>query len=419
MRRLLLIVVVVVAFAATAVAEFTVETVETGDTGYTPEIALDGLSRPGICFANETDDSAKIAHWTGDAWDIDTIDSDGDVGSYCGVFFDGDNEPHVAYRDNGDKFVRYAYRDDDSWTIITLDGTAPTGLGLSVARDSLGWPRTSSVQEDYVEVAYSWMDGGGAYTTYVSDWQTVGGRATGLAVNSGDVSYIAFHETEWNDIWLTRGHDDAWQFLLIDGDETTDQLGTDLALALEGNEFHIAYYNETEGSLYYAAGTWTDFSVELLDGDGDAGSSLDLTLDAAGTPHACYYDAAEDMLRYAYRDTPGWRTYRVADGAGFECSLVVDDSGLVTMTYRDAKPSTLYVARGDASGLPQYGGAIGDDDDDTTGDDDDDATDDDASDDDASDDDATDDDATDDDATDDDTAAGDDDDDDDGGGCAC
>ena len=426
MRFGLIALLAVLLAAVVAHADFVIETLATGDTGYLTNLALDSAQRPGICFADEEEDSLRYGEWRGGDWSFQTLDYEGDVGSYCSMYYDPlDDQPHIAYRDNGDKFVRYTHRTGGEWPVITLDGAAPVGVGISMARGANGWPRVASIQLDYFAVAYNWLTAEGPYTTYVSDWQNVGGEHVGLAIDSSNVSNIAFHETVWGDVWLARGHDETWEFLQIDGDTSVAALGADLAFALDADDqFHVAYHNDTAGTLFYATGTWDDFDIERIDAQGNCGSPLDLTIDSAGAPHVCYYDEAAVMLRYAYRGPNRWHVYRIADNVGLDCSIVVDDAGVVSIAYRDAPPSTLYLAQGDAEGMPEYG--TGDDDDDD--DDDDTTTDDDAVDDDVVDDDATDDDVADDDAVDDDTTgdddatdddAADDDDDDDGGSCGC
>ncbi|MDP8224467.1 MAG: hypothetical protein P9L99_13990 [Candidatus Lernaella stagnicola] len=405
MKRMIYAVVFVLAMAAVAHAGFVIDTVEEGDTGYFTEIALTSDDRPGICYLNKDNYAAHYAEWTGAAWETETVDADGNVGSNCGIFFDAADDPHMAYRDDGDGKVRYAAWDGDSWNIRVIDKAFPTGTGLAVAHDGDYWLRTASVQTNVEEIAYTYMNAIGPHTKYVGgDLYTIGGEALGLAVTPDGQSIVSWYypDTNCRAMWLARGHTAGWDFKLVDGDESWDVIGrySDVQVDATGG-IHLVYLNEDKGALYYARGTWNNLHTDqMVTG---VGTSFDQSLDGDGNPHVCFVHEASGALLYANLNDKGWwHIYKVDDAAGRDCSLAVDSAGVVTIAYRGAHPSPLFVARGDESGLPDLGG-----------DDDDDATDDDASDDDVGpgDDDASgDDDATDDDeAADDDDTAGDDD----------
>ncbi|GEM_PF-1382492 len=65
----------------------------------------------------------------------------------------------------------------------------------------------------------------------------------------------------------------------------------------------IAYYDETNGSLKYAAFDGTRWSVHQVDSAGCVGSHGSLALDASNRAHISYYDADNAALKYACLDT--------------------------------------------------------------------------------------------------------------------
>ncbi len=61
--------------------EWNFETVDSGEyVGRFNSIAVDVNSHPRISYYDDTNGNLKYARWTGSLWDIDTVDSDGEVG---------------------------------------------------------------------------------------------------------------------------------------------------------------------------------------------------------------------------------------------------------------------------------------------------------------------------------------------------
>jgi hypothetical protein len=143
---------------------------------------------------------------------------------------------------------------------------------------------------------------------------------------------------------------------------STGTIYSDLAILPNGQPA-IAYWDGTDGALRYAernaGGTWTDV---LVDGDGD-GASTDVgrfpsiaVID--GQPAIAYHDETDGSLRYAARSAGGtWSDQLVDDNGsgastdvGENASLIARANGLPAIAYQDSTNQDLRYARQFAGG---------------------------------------------------------------------
>jgi hypothetical protein len=54
----------------------------TGDVGWSTSLALDSAGNPHISYFDAMNEDLKYARWTGSSWNIETVDSPGEVGHY-------------------------------------------------------------------------------------------------------------------------------------------------------------------------------------------------------------------------------------------------------------------------------------------------------------------------------------------------
>jgi len=410
MRRIIIMTLAALALGAgAALGAFTIEIVaDSGDTGMLTETALDSQGRPGICYYDGYDDDLMVAQRRGGDWQVETVDHPGYTGKECSIAYDADDRAHVVYQEFEAYDVKYAYRDDSGWQTSTVAADDYIGFGASMTFAENNRPRFSYLNGTNQTIGYVWDTSGGFHQATVGlTWPVnIGGLATSLVSEAADLSYIAAYDEsdDAKNLLLLRGHGETWEYTLVDG-EAGDNVGRDLAIAQDdAGTLHIAYYDQTNGALRYAWGTFNSMQNQQVDDRGWCGHPLDLAVEADGTAHVCYYSEA-GIMRHAYRRGGEWNYTIVTEipGEGLDCSIAVDGDGLVTIAFYDIHNGYLKAARG----LPP----AGDDDDDDITDDDDVADDDDAAtDDDAVDDDDADDDSNDDDAADDDDTGGDDDD---------
>ena len=71
------------------------EIVDTFNPAYI-SLAMDSTDTPHISYFVQGDADLKHARWNGSAWEIETVDSAGDVGRFSSIFLDSADVPHIS-----------------------------------------------------------------------------------------------------------------------------------------------------------------------------------------------------------------------------------------------------------------------------------------------------------------------------------
>lgn len=357
-------------------------------------IAFDSSDHPHIAYYDLTNADLKYARWTGSAWDVQIVDSDGWVGEYTSLALDENDYPHISYRGATSNTLKYARWTGSAWAIETVDrgfifDTSMAGY-TSLALESTA-PYTPHVSYRYLDnLKHAWYSG----TTWVSETVESGGiyRHTSLALDgdgnprisylSGDVRYAWYSGTMWT-IQIVDGvpggnggftslaleptapytphvsyYDDtsralayAWYNGTIWMTQTVDSgtgVGKYTSLALDSSDNpHISYNDEPNGVLKYARWTGGAWITQPVDGSGNVGQHTSLVVDSFGDPHIGYYDQANHDLKYARWTGSTWVSQTVeSDGMVGQCaSLALDGNGHPHVSYYHAISNTIKYAR--------------------------------------------------------------------------
>lgn len=102
-------------------------------------------------------------------WNIQTVDSEGNVGCYCSLALDTADCPHISYvHDAANDYLKYAYNLGGGWNIDTLDERPSLGC-TDIAVDDTGhyYVAYEDVGEGDLKLAlgrYIGPGGGGTFT---------------------------------------------------------------------------------------------------------------------------------------------------------------------------------------------------------------------------------------------------------------
>jgi hypothetical protein len=220
-----------------------------------------------------------------------------------------DDRPFIAYHDHqdtgfdpnlGDEVV--AIYSDGEWELVTVEDTGHDGWDNSITIDAEGNWHTGSV-----DPAQFGSEAGVEYATNAGDGVIVS------QVGSGPIVY---------------------------------EFGTSIQLDAEGLP-GIAYYNQDEEALAYAKYDGNEWTIQLVDSDGDAGRYAHLIYDANGYPHIAYFvfdGETTGDLRHAWWDGVGWQIEFVdrleevrpgSAGARKITALALDGEGGLHIAYSD------------------------------------------------------------------------------------
>jgi hypothetical protein len=334
-----------------------------GDTGRHAAIAIDPYDdTPYIAYYDATNKDLRMAQYLGNGigncntdhnWLCRNMDADDDVGMYNAIAFQPTEifRLGISYYDQtygALKYISFA-QNATPWQIFTIDlgvpATSPAGLFTSLAFTSAGTPY----------IAYHKVNNTGADALMVAHYKGSGGNC-----GYGPVA-------------------NRWQCDVIDTGEGMGQY-TSIVVDQTGH-IHIAYYDATNKDLRYATNaissscgpgnTWTCYPVDTID---DVGKHTSIYVDSSGNFHIAYYDETNGKLMYAYKvsssdgncgilgsaqcdEIDGMKSKYNAHNKGI--SMVQDPSGYPLIAYQSVY-GDLNIARPLAAlGLPFEDGNCG------------------------------------------------------------
>ena len=116
---------------------------------------MDAELNPHISYYDQDNGDLKYAHWTGQKWEIQSVETAGDVGQYTSLALDEQGQPHISYYDASLGDLKYAFWDGKSWVIFTVDSPGNVGKFSSLALDPVGRPCISYYDETSGDLKYA------------------------------------------------------------------------------------------------------------------------------------------------------------------------------------------------------------------------------------------------------------------------
>jgi hypothetical protein len=182
--------------------EWEVTAIGTGPVEYEWNISLDvdPDGSPALTYFDHINQDLVFAARDGEAWSLETIDSEGDVGRFSSLAIDAGGTAHVSYYHVDSGTVRYATNAGGAWSVEDVDTLDAVEIGFTGARritdidvDSAGIPNIAFADTTVVRLAT-----GGDSGWTVEDVAAAGplplGQLVSLELDGADVPHIATYE---------------------------------------------------------------------------------------------------------------------------------------------------------------------------------------------------------------------------------
>lgn len=106
-------------------------------------VQFDCLANPAVSYYDATDGNLKYAHWSGTDWELQVVESEGQVGMYTSLAFDDSKYPAISYHDGTKGALKLARWNGEIWSLETIDDLQAAGHLTSLAFDRCGVPAIS------------------------------------------------------------------------------------------------------------------------------------------------------------------------------------------------------------------------------------------------------------------------------------
>jgi len=274
-----------------------------------------------IAYYDKTNGDLKYAKKTipDGEWEIQVVDSQGDVGLYSSLSLDSDGNPHIAYYDKTNDKLKYATSDGESWDITVI---ADGGKYCSMALTSDGRPYIAYTAESDTtldKVKFAWICGlyGEWYYRVVDSSEEIYGVS--IAVDSSDTPYIGYYACSGDakiNVNVANGNVYSWTFTIETVDEVESEEDSSVSfLSLDywddenDGGIGICYAPQDMGyviiTFYYAYKTFPDgeWEIQVVESEGDVGKYSSLCI-VDGRAVIAYYDATNGDLKRAIEGVP-------------------------------------------------------------------------------------------------------------------
>jgi hypothetical protein len=332
MKRLLFLSSIILGLCLESFAGWQIETVDSeGDLGRSSSIALDSSDHPHISYYDNTSRILKYASFDGSNWEVSIVDSSVDAGWNNSIALDGNDIPYIAYYDNTNHYLKCAYLDGSNWNITTVDGSFYVGSYNSIAFDNFNLPHIVYSDDYQHKIKYASFDGFDWQLSYV-DYSNYSGIYCSLAFGSNNIPQICFYNYSDDDLYYSLYNGSYWQTSIIDSD---GNVGSNCSIDIDSADHpHVAYHDTTNSDLKYASFNGSGWSTTTVDSYGSCGLYPDLALDSNDNPHISYCSGMD--LLYAYKNgIAAWQLSVVDIDSLFNwTSIAIDSSNLPHLSYK-------------------------------------------------------------------------------------
>jgi len=186
-------------------------------------LELDDNDSPHISYCDYENFDLKYAHLTGNTWQKEIVDSDGEVGVYSSIVLDINGNPHISYADfTYPHFdLKYAQKNNDGWQVEIIDKEGDVRKWTSLALDSNQMPHISY---------YDYTEGALKYCFFNEDnWEKEPVEVNGstgcfnsIYLSSDDTPHISYYDWGNKALKFASKNENMWIIESIEKDTNKD-----------------------------------------------------------------------------------------------------------------------------------------------------------------------------------------------------
>ena len=200
-----------------------------------------------ISYYDATNGHLKYAGNASGGWNIETVDSGGNVGWYTAIAVDRTGTVHISYYDIANKDLKYAKKASGTWAALTIDSQGDVGRFTSIAVDTA---RSAHIgYNDFTNSAlkYAKLDHAGVWVMEtVTSGANVGGY-TAIAVERSGIVHMSYHDFVKKSVEYAYKSGIRWKTETIDNQWDVGSFNS-----IEVGSVNVSYYDATNGDLKFA-----------------------------------------------------------------------------------------------------------------------------------------------------------------------
>lgn len=230
-------------FSALALPAWQIEIVDSdGDVGYYSSLEIDSSDNPCIAYCDQTTTSVlKYANWNGSFWNIGNVDS---VGNHCSLVLDSLDNPSISYSDQFSGTLKLARWNGSDWLTEVVDPSGDVGGYTSLALSSTDEPRIAymkfaNLDNPVIDICFASWNGTNWDLEVISSTVIYSGFNISLALDSMDFPHVAYEdygEIVYESLFYASWDGSAW------GDACfPDRYGVDYRGSIRVWELHLTH----------------------------------------------------------------------------------------------------------------------------------------------------------------------------------
>lgn len=327
----------------------TLKHAELSDGSWTFDVAVEDAQNGGALttydgklFLAYVSDDAKVycAVKDGTSWAIEEVDVSSSFAKELDISV-SDGKVFISYFNTNTKDLKVAIRSPSgSWNTAVVDDVTSVGSWSSVCGDSLGRMHVTYYDTSNQDLCYAVFNGS-AWS--LSKLDESGGVCSAMVSDDNNKQHIFYIDLVLakNPLSYITNSGAKWVATIVD---EQGEVGEQSSIAADADGFvHIAYYDDTNGTLNYA-NNLEGWKVTVVDNSSiQVGMYPSLALDSSGSVHISYYDYVNKDLRYATNAGGNWSTDSRDTGGdvGLHSSISVDANDAVHIVYLSSTSKNL------------------------------------------------------------------------------